>query len=215
MTAGTIPEHGTTQFASGTFGNASEMLTIEPPVFPQVGTITQEQLNSMTRALWGYVRRDIINNEITLAMRGAPPPFATGLGNGGAGGAGGAGIAPGRFASGTASVAQTIRNVLKNHGKAMRVKHLPTGMTVRCQTERSQQQNKAYAIQLLRSRLVKARDDKAFQDQAQDRRAQIGSGERSDKIRTVQVKNNIVVNHLTGKKMRLKDYLRGEIEKVA
>ena len=98
---------------------------------------------------------------------------------------------------------------------AVQVKHLPTGVLVRCQTERSQKQNKAFAIQLLRSRLVQARDDKAFREQAQDRRAQVGSGERSDKIRTVQVKNNIVVNHLTGKKMRLKDYLRGEIEKVA
>lgn len=98
---------------------------------------------------------------------------------------------------------------------AVQVKHRRTGLIVRCDTERSQQQNKATALALLRSRL-EARHHEANQSAERDsRRNQIGSGERSDKIRTVQMQNGQVVNHVTGKKVAIERYMKGDIWSVA
>ena len=98
---------------------------------------------------------------------------------------------------------------------AVQIKHLPSGLMVRCDTERSQQQNKATALALLTSRLAARHDAKAGSAVIDDRRSQIGSGERSDKIRTVQMQNGQVVNHLTGTKISVERYLRGDIVSIS
>lgn len=94
---------------------------------------------------------------------------------------------------------------------AVQIKHRPTGVYVRCETERSQQQNRATAFALLSARIAAASESKASESERSDRRSQIGSGERSDKIRTIQVKNGIVVDHRSGKKISVERYLKGDI----
>jgi peptide chain release factor 1 len=98
---------------------------------------------------------------------------------------------------------------------AVQVKHKPSGMFVRCDTERSQGQNKATAMALLAARLEARHDAGQQQAERNDRRNQIGSGERSDKIRTVQMQNGQVVNHTTGRKAPVEKYLKGDIWCVA
>ncbi len=93
---------------------------------------------------------------------------------------------------------------------AVVVLHVPTGVQVRCETERSQYQNKATALALLRTRLWEAERSKGAADLAQLRRQQVGSGMRGDKRRTVAVQRDEVVDHVTGRRWKLKEYLRGD-----
>ncbi len=97
---------------------------------------------------------------------------------------------------------------------AVQIKHLPTGMFVRCETERSQSQNKATAFALLESRIEAIRNGNQQEQERADRKRQIGSGERSDKVRTVQMQNGQVVDHRTGKKVSVERYLRGDISSL-
>lgn len=98
---------------------------------------------------------------------------------------------------------------------AVQIKHRPTGVYVRCETERSQQQNRATAFALLSARIAAASESKVSESERSDRRSQIGSGERSDKIRTIQVKNGIVVDHRSGKKISVERYLKGDIASLS
>lgn len=98
---------------------------------------------------------------------------------------------------------------------AVQVKHIPTGVYVRCDTERSQSVNKEEAIRLLTARLTHESRGKFNSQIASDRKSQVGSGQRGDKIRTVQMQNGVVVNHQTGRKMPAKQYLKGDVEGIA
>jgi peptide chain release factor 1 len=93
---------------------------------------------------------------------------------------------------------------------AVQATHIPSGLQVRCESERSQHQNRASALALLRARLWQAEKEKVDGARAGDRRLQIGSGMRGDKRRTIAMQRDSVVDHVTGRRWNLKTYLRGE-----
>jgi peptide chain release factor 1 len=89
------------------------------------------------------------------------------------------------------------QNVQKN-STAVRVYHKPTGMIVTCQDERSQLQNKLRALSILRARLYEIEEAKRLAEIESDRRSQVGTGERSEKIRTYNYPQNRVTDHRIG-----------------
>jgi peptide chain release factor 1 len=99
---------------------------------------------------------------------------------------------------------------LQKTDSAVQLVHLPTGLRVRSQTGRSQHANKEDALARLRDRLEARAREAADSARAGERRAQVGSGMRGDKRRTIRVQDDSVVDHLTGRTWRLRDYVRGE-----
>jgi peptide chain release factor 1 len=92
---------------------------------------------------------------------------------------------------------------------AVQLTHQPTGLTVRCESERSQHQNRATALSLLRARLWQEEQIRLGREREASRRSQVGSGMRGDKRRTIRVQDGAVHDHVTGRTWVYTDYVRG------
>jgi len=98
---------------------------------------------------------------------------------------------------------------------AIRITHLPTNTVVQCQDERSQHKNKARALKVLRSRLLDLEVQKQRDAIAQNRRSQVGTGERSEKIRTYNFPQNRLTDHRVNLTIhRLPEILEGDLDPV-
>lgn len=98
---------------------------------------------------------------------------------------------------------------------AVRITHAPTGVVVTCQDERSQLKNRAKAMRTLRARIVEAERAKQEAEIAQNRRAQVGTGERSEKIRTYNFPQNRVTDHRIGLTVhKLDQVLEGNLDEI-
>jgi peptide chain release factor 1 len=98
---------------------------------------------------------------------------------------------------------------------AVRVTHAPTGIVVSMQDEKSQIQNRARAMQVLRARLLKLEQDRLASEQSEQRRSQVGGGGRSEKIRTYNFKENRVTDHRVKLTLhKLDRVLDGEIDEL-
>lgn len=98
---------------------------------------------------------------------------------------------------------------------AVRLKHIPSGIIVTCQTERSQLQNRENAFALLRARLWESEQKKKVGDIEEQRSAQVGTGDRSEKIRTYNFPQNRVTDHRIGKSWHnLEEILEGDLDDI-
>jgi len=98
---------------------------------------------------------------------------------------------------------------------AVRLTHLPTGVVVECQDERSQHKNKARAMSILRSRLLEAEIRQQKNEQAENRRSLVGSGDRSERIRTYNFPQGRVTDHRINLTLyKLAEVLAGDLEQV-
>ena len=98
---------------------------------------------------------------------------------------------------------------------AVRITHVPTGVVVAMQDERSQLQNRARAMQVLRARLLKLAQDEQDAAMSVERRSQVGGGGRGEKIRTYNYKENRVTDHRIGFTIyRLQEVLAGDLDDV-
>ncbi len=98
---------------------------------------------------------------------------------------------------------------------AVRLTHIPTGIVVECQDERSQHKNKARAMSLLQARLLDAELSKREQDQAQERKLLVGSGDRSERIRTYNYPQGRVTDHRVNLTLyKLAEILEGDLGQV-
>ena len=102
---------------------------------------------------------------------------------------------------------------MQKNATAIRIVHKPTGMVVSCESERSQSQNKIRAMSILRARLYEQEMQRQTDKEAESRRAQVGTGERSEKIRTYNFPQNRVTDHRIGLTLhRLPDGIDGDLE---
>ena len=98
---------------------------------------------------------------------------------------------------------------------AVRITHLPTGLVVQCQDEKSQHKNKARALTILRARLLEAEVARQADERASERRSQVGSGERSEKIRTYNFPQSRVTDHRAGVTVhRLESIIEGDLDEI-
>ena len=102
---------------------------------------------------------------------------------------------------------------MQKNATAVRITHLPTGITVACESERSQFQNKERAMAVLRARLYDLEERKRRAELGEARRRQVGKGERSEKIRTYNFPQNRVTDHRIGlTSYRLDEVLDGDLD---
>ena len=98
---------------------------------------------------------------------------------------------------------------------AVRVTHLPTGLVVTCQDEKSQHKNRAKAIRVLRARLYEMEEQKKQAERAEARRTQIGTGDRSERIRTYNFPQNRVTDHRINLTLYKLDYvMQGDLDEL-
>ncbi|SPF56001.1 peptide chain release factor RF-1 [Candidatus Desulfosporosinus infrequens] len=98
---------------------------------------------------------------------------------------------------------------------AVRITHLPTGIIASCQDEKSQLKNKEKALRVLRARILEKAQDEASGEQASERRSQVGTGDRSERIRTFNFPQGRVTDHRIGLTLhRLETILTGDLEEI-
>jgi peptide chain release factor 1 len=98
---------------------------------------------------------------------------------------------------------------------AVRITHLPSGLVVQCQDEKSQHKNKARALKILRSRLLELEQERQAGERASARRAQVGSAERSEKIRTYNFPQSRLTDHRAGVTLhKLESILDGDLAEL-
>ena len=98
---------------------------------------------------------------------------------------------------------------------AVRLIHIPTGMVAECQTERSQLQNREYAMRMLRSRLYEQEQAKKDAEVANERKSQVGTGDRSEKIRTYNYPQGRITDHRIGMSIfQMENFLNGDIDEM-
>ena len=98
---------------------------------------------------------------------------------------------------------------------AVRLIHVPTGMVAECQTERSQLQNREYAMRMLRSRLYEQEQAKKDAELASERKSQVGTGDRSEKIRTYNYPQGRITDHRIGMSIfQMENFLNGDIDEM-
>ncbi len=98
---------------------------------------------------------------------------------------------------------------------AVRLIHIPTGMVAECQTQRSQVQNREYAMNLLKSRLYEIEKNKQDSEIANTRKSQVGSGDRSEKIRTYNYPQGRITDHRIGMSVyQFENFLNGDLDEM-
>jgi peptide chain release factor 1 len=98
---------------------------------------------------------------------------------------------------------------------AVRITHLPSGIVVECQDERSQHKNKARAMALLQTKLLSAAQTEQTDEQAQSRKLQVGSGDRSERIRTYNFPQNRLTDHRINLTLyKLDEIVQGALDQV-
>jgi peptide chain release factor 1 len=102
---------------------------------------------------------------------------------------------------------------MQKNATAVRITHKPTGMVVSCESERSQTQNRERAMAVLRARLYEAEQQRQTEERGEERRLQVGTGERSEKIRTYNYPQNRVTDHRIGLTLyRLETIVNGDLD---
>ena len=98
---------------------------------------------------------------------------------------------------------------------AIRINHIPTGTIVECQDERSQHKNKDKAMKILRSRILEAEREKQMSSIADERKSQVGTGDRSERIRTYNYPQGRISDHRIGLTIyKLEQFLNGDLDEV-
>ncbi len=98
---------------------------------------------------------------------------------------------------------------------AVRITHIPTGTVVTCQDEKSQHKNKARAMKVLASRILQAEQERQQSEQAADRKSQVGSGDRSERIRTYNYPQGRITDHRVNMTLySLERFMDGEIQSM-